>query len=90
MASYTITSALSPSEVVDRARAFFGHDGLDLEVSVNSECCVRFADRGYVQVSVRQASRGTVVELETRLWDDQVREFVRALPGRAEQLNEEG
>jgi hypothetical protein len=75
---------------VDRARAFFGHGGLDLEVSVSSEWCLRFAGRGYVQVTLRQGTGGTVVELDTRLWDDQVREFMRALAREAEHLHKAG
>jgi hypothetical protein len=84
MASYTMTSTWSPSEVVNRARVFFGRGGLDLNVCVSSERCVRFADGGYVQVSVRDGGNETIVDLETRLWDEQVRDFMTTLTGRPE------
>jgi hypothetical protein len=90
MTSYTITSTLSPSEVMKRARAFFGRGGLDFSVSVNSECCVRFADGGYVQVSVRDGTSETIIEVETRLWDEQVRGFMAALTGSATEQNRGG
>ena len=76
MASYSMVCELSPSEVIDHALAFFGRGSLDLEVSVRGDRCVRFADRGYVQVRVREAGNDTVVDLETHLWDDQVKEFM--------------
>lgn len=76
MASYSMTCGLSPTEVVNRALAFFGRGSLDLEVSIKGDRCVRFAGRGYVQVRVREAGNETVVDLETRLWDDQVKEFM--------------
>jgi hypothetical protein len=81
MVTYIMTCPLSPSEVVKRARAFFGDGGLDMEVSVSSDRCLRFADHGYVQATVRQSGSGTIVELETRLWDAQVRDFLATLTG---------
>lgn len=79
MASYSVTCGLSPSEVVNRALTFFGRSCLDLEVSVRGDRCVRFADHGYVQVRVREGDNETIVDLETRLWDDQVKEFMHQI-----------
>jgi hypothetical protein len=90
MRSYTITSGLSPSEVVKRAQAFFGHGGLDLDISVSSDLCVRFAGRGYVQVSVREGSNETIVQLDTRLCDEQVRQFMATLMRTAAKVDEGG
>jgi hypothetical protein len=79
MASYSVTCGLSPGEVVNRALIFFGRGSLDLEVSVRGDRCVRFADHGFVQVSAREGANETTVELETRLWDDQVKQFMATL-----------
>jgi hypothetical protein len=79
MASYSMRCGLRPGEVVNRALAFFERAPFDLEVSVRGDRCVRFADHGYVQVSVREGNKETIVELETRLWDDQVKQFMVTL-----------
>jgi len=74
---------MSPGEVVDRALTFFGRGRCGLQVSVRGNRYLRFTDHGYVQVSVRGGSSETIVDLDTCLWDQQVRQFMAALAAAA-------
>ena len=81
MATFGLTTGLDSTEVVHRAVAFFGVEGIGLEVVLRGDCCVRFAGGdGHVQVTTWEASGETVVELQTVGWDGQMREFIRSLP----------
>ena len=77
-------SELSPEEVVEKAKAFFGPGGLGMEVTELADCCARFAGGGgqvYVQAS-RPRSRpeekpdGSRVEIQGREWEYQIRQFL--------------
>jgi hypothetical protein len=72
-------SKLTPSEAVDRAVAFFGPGGLDLEVAEHAECCIRLEGGGgyvYVQAAENENGNGSLVEIESREWEYHVKRFL--------------
>jgi hypothetical protein len=80
MAHYSVGTKLSPEQAVQRAVAFFGEGGLGLDVTEQGECCAHFVGGGgHVRVTAAAGEPRTVVELETREWDYDVRQFMRKL-----------
>jgi hypothetical protein len=77
-------SRLSPEEVVEKAKAFFGPDGLGMEVTEPADCCARFEGGGghvYVQADLPRSesgkrSGGSRVEIQGREWEYQIRRFL--------------
>jgi hypothetical protein len=70
-------SKLSPTKVLERAIEFFGPDGIGLEVKEQDEGCARFeGGGGYVFVQVCEKEKGTEVDLESREWEYQVKQFM--------------
>jgi len=77
MARYSLETNRSADEVLDKARKFFGEGGIGLEAEEQSECCVNFeGGGGFVTVTVDPGEKKTGVEIETREWDHQVKQFV--------------
>ena len=78
MVRYRIESKLSPEKVLEQAVAFFS-GGLGLEITQQEPCCVQFVGGGgYVSVSIVEGKK-TLVDLETREWDYQVRQFMHRI-----------
>ncbi len=77
MASYSIETRRKPEEVLHRAEAFFGRDGLGLKQSGNGRGYHFEGGGGHVDVTACSEDNRTIVELDTREWDYQVREFMR-------------
>jgi hypothetical protein len=68
---------LSPEEIVKRAIVFFGPGGYGLEVGEQSAGYICFeGGGGVVEVTVSAQGKGTSVELVSREWDYQVKEFL--------------
>lgn len=79
MASYYVETKQSPEKVIEKAVATFGEGGMGLEVTEQAPCCARFeGGGGYVFISASEGAK-TKVDLETREWDYQVRQFMRRL-----------
>jgi hypothetical protein len=79
MARYGVTTKLTPDQLIEKAVAFFGEDGVGLDVIEHSPCCARFAGGGgHVSVTVA-AGEKTEVELVTREWDYDVKRFMREI-----------
>ncbi len=71
---------LSPEEAVKRAVEFFGPGGYGLEVKNQTPDCAYFeGSGGGVNVTACTEEKGTSVELESREWDYQVKEFIRKI-----------
>ncbi len=73
------SSKLTPLEVADKAVAFFGPGGLDLEVTEPGECCVRLGGGGgyvFVQAAEGENGNGSLVEVESREWEYHVKRFL--------------
>jgi len=71
------TTKLSPEEAIKRAVEFFGPSSYGLEVKRQESNCAYFeGGGGGVDVTACAEEKGTSVELESREWDFQVREFI--------------
>ena len=68
---------LSPEEAIKRAVKFFGSGGYGLNVVEQSTDCASFKrGGGGGQVTACVEGKQTSVELESREWDFQVKEFI--------------
>jgi len=73
---YGTETDLDPSEVLDLVEEYFGEGGLGLEITSSDDCCISLAGGGgHVTVTVTEGEK-TVVDLETREWDYQVKRFM--------------
>ena len=71
---------LSPEEAIKRAVAFFGPGGYRLEVKEQSTGYAYFeGGGGGVEVTACAEEKGTSVELVSREWDYQVKEFIHTI-----------
>ena len=71
---------LSPAEAIKRAVEFFGPGGYGLEVKEQSTKCAYFeGGGGGVEVTGCTEEKETSVELLSREWDYQVKEFIRKI-----------
>lgn len=71
---------LSPEEVVKRARSFFGPGGYGLAVADESTGYVCFeGGGGVVEVIASAEAKGASVELISREWDYQAKEFLSSI-----------
>jgi hypothetical protein len=73
---YGTETNLEPSEVLDMAEEYFGEGGLGLDITSRDDCCISLVGGGgHVTVTVTEGEK-TAVDLETREWDYQVKEFM--------------
>ena len=73
-------SKLSPEEVIKRAVKFFGPEGYGLEVREETADGAAFeGGGGGVGVSTSIEGKKTTVELTSREWDYQVKEFIEKI-----------
>jgi hypothetical protein len=80
MVRYGKESNLNPAKVLEKAVEFFGPGGLGLEVKERGEGCVRFeGGGGHVFVQCCEKEKGTEVDLESREWDYQVKQFMEKI-----------
>ena len=79
MARYGVEIKMPPEEVIQKAVDFFGKSGVGLKVVERSRCCARFeGGGGHVSLTLSEGEK-TEVELVTREWDYQVKQFVRQI-----------
>ena len=72
---------LAPAEVIKRAVSFFGPSGHGLKVTEQSEASIAFeGGGGLVSLAICIEEKKTSVELVSREWDYQVKEFIEKLP----------
>ena len=72
-------SKLVPSEVIDKAVAFFGPGEVGMEIVNQDECCARFEGAGgyvYVQAVGDDDQKGSSVTVEGREWEYQIKQFM--------------
>jgi len=79
MGRYMAETKLSPEKVIEKALAYFGEHGLGLEITGRCDHCVSFTGGGGHVDIITCSDKKTEVELETREWDYQVRDFMRNL-----------
>jgi hypothetical protein len=77
MLKLSTKSKLKPEEVIKRAVKFFGPGGYGLKVNDEGNCCALFAGGGgSVRVSASEENKGSTVDIESREWDYQVKQFI--------------
>lgn len=78
---YKVRTTLAPQEVLERAKTYFGPGGHGLAIVSQSSQSLRLRGRsgGHVNLSVKHRF-ATKLSLETRAWDDAVRQFIAQLP----------
>lgn len=83
MGRYSVKTKLSPEEVVKKAKAYFGEGGTGLEVTEEGACCISFeGGGGFISVSMdadAEESELTEVELTTREWTFDVKQFMKVI-----------
>ncbi len=76
---YSVETNLTPQDAIEEAIAYFGEEGLGLELVRQDPCCVYF-EGGGGHVAVRaDPDREDAMELETREWDYHVRQFMKEI-----------
>lgn len=80
MARYGVKTKLNPEQVIEKAVAYFGEGGLGLEVTEQGSCCATFVGGGgHVQITAATGEPKTDIELVTREWDYDVKQFMRKI-----------
>ena len=80
MAYYGTETRLASEEVLRRAISYFGPGGLGLAVSQQGPCCINFSGGGgHVTITANTGEEKAMVDLETREWDFQVRQFMHEI-----------
>lgn len=69
----------APQEILEKAAAFFGPQGVGLDIMPRSNRALEFNDNvgGFVLVQVAPQEQGTEIDITTREWDYDVRRFLR-------------
>ena len=77
MLNLSAGTKLDKDEVIERAVAFFGPGGYGLEVAEQADGYAAFTGGGGgIEVTVSTEGRKTAVDLLSREWDYQVKEFL--------------
>ena len=70
-------TGLAPEEVIDRASKFFGKKGEGLEEKERNPCCISFEGAGgYVSISINEEEEKRIVDVETREFEYQAKQFL--------------
>ena len=81
MINLEIKTSLAVEEVTKRLRAFFGKDGLGLDLKEDSTDCLNFqGSGGFVNAVICPDAGKTKIELSSQEWDKQVKDFASNLP----------
>ena len=74
-------TSLAVEETRKRFKAFFGKDGLGLDIKEDSDDCLNFeGSGGFVNAVVCAEEGKTKIELSSQEWDKQVKDFAASLP----------
>jgi len=80
MIKITKQTKFAPEEVIDRASKFFGKGGEGLEEKERNPCCLSFEGAGgYVSISIYEEEKHRMVELETREFEYQAKQFMKTI-----------
>lgn len=73
-------TGLSGEEVIRKLKDFFGSEGLGLDLTEETEACLTFSGGGgYVSAAICQDEGKIRIDLATREWEYQVRQFASHL-----------
>ena len=79
MLKLEVKTRLSEEQLKQQTTSFF-KDDLGLDITAEASDCVTFAGGGgYVTASFSRDQEATRVELETREWEEPVKQFARAV-----------
>lgn len=71
---------LSAEEIISLASDFFGREGAGLEEKSRNSCCITFeGGGGLVIVTLGEGEGKSSVDVETREWEYQAKEFLDKL-----------
>ena len=77
MLSISKESKAKPEEIIRKAVKFFGPGGAGLEITERGEACALFqGGGGHVFVQVCPKGTGSEVDVATREWEYQAKEFL--------------
>jgi len=78
---HKVKTALTSQEALEQAKTYFGPRGRGLAVVSQGRQSLRLRGRsgGHVDITVKR-SFTTTLEIETRSWDEAVRQFMAQLP----------
>jgi len=78
---YKVKTTLTSQEALEQAKNYFGPGGQGLAIVSQSSQTLRLRGRngGHVNMTVKHRFT-TRIELETRAWDEAVRQFMAQLP----------
>jgi hypothetical protein len=80
MMKISAKSKHTPEEVIKRAVKYFGPEGYGLKVVDQDECCASFeGGGGGVSITASKEKKGSTVDLESREWDFQSRQFLKKI-----------
>jgi len=80
MGHYGVKTELSPEEVIQKAKAYFGEQGMGLTTLEEGACCISFeGSGGFVSITLAQEEDKTDVDLMTREWMFDVQQFMRII-----------
>jgi len=73
-------TSLSPEEIIERASKYFGKGGEELTETQRNPCCISFEGvGGYVTVSVTDEDKHRTVDVESREFEYQAKQFLTRL-----------
>jgi hypothetical protein len=82
MRRYTVKTVLTFQEAMEKARAYFEPGGQGLTLTSQRKRALRWeGGNGFVDLTVK-AESPTLLEIETREWEDAVDRFIAQLPQR--------
>ena len=68
---------LKPEDIIERASKYFGKGGQELTETQRNLCCISFEGiGGYVAVSVTEENNYRTVDVESREFEYQARQFL--------------
>jgi len=71
---------LTTAEIIDKASTYFGKEGEGLEEKEHNMCCVSFEGAGgFVAVSVVDEDNRRMVDVETREFEYQAKQFLNTI-----------
>jgi hypothetical protein len=71
---------LTSGDVIDKAIQFFGPEGFKLKITNQTGTSASFdGGGGFVEISTCEGDGKTTVDFNSREWDYQVKEFIRAI-----------
>jgi len=78
---YKVKTSLTSQEALEQAKTYFGPGGQGLAIVSQSSHTLRLRGRsgGHVNMTAKHRFT-TTLELETRAWDEAVRQFMAQLP----------